>query len=100
MTQDTNEQELEKLWAEEPDLRALIDRIFGKKPELVPKVHAILLAHRQEAAGRPITATCPVCHGLLHISRGWSAIYTSCEKGCTTERIKLARPPPPVEPVA
>lgn len=93
MMQNSNDEEIEQLWAEDPGFKAAVDALFSRKPDLVPKVYAILLAHRQDAAGRPITATCPICHGLLHIDRGLSAIYTRCEKGCTTQRIRLARSP-------
>ena len=85
--------ELEKL---EGELRVMLPDIEAKRPELIPKLAATTLADRYDREGLPACVPCPVCGGILHVSRveidddkggTKGAVWIVCTTGCTSERL-------------
>jgi demethylmenaquinone methyltransferase/2-methoxy-6-polyprenyl-1,4-benzoquinol methylase len=81
------EQELEAIAAE---LRATLPDLAASQPDLIPKMAATTLADKRSRAGLPDAVPCPVCGGILVVTRleledGKGATWIACENGCTTE---------------
>ena len=70
---------------------------WARNVELKAKMDAILLAGHEQAEGKPITATCSVCHGLLRVERlnygDFGATYVGCDNGCARSRAGWRRKP-------
>jgi hypothetical protein len=59
-------QELEQI---ESELRAILPGIAAKRPELIPRLAATTLAGKYNREGLPDCVPCPVCGGVLEVSR-------------------------------
>ena len=86
-------QELEKL---EGELRAMLPDLAAKRPDLIPRMAATTLADKNDREGVPPCVPCPICGGILQVSRieiddgkGGikGAVGIGCRKGCTSESV-------------
>ena len=71
-------------------LATMPEAILAKHPELEPIFEALSAYHQ----GQSITACCPKCGQLLVVTDvpAASALWVTCELGCTSYREKLGKP--------